>query len=84
MPNCICCGKPAEYSIQLAVGPNEHGHAGERYYLPNASVRDFEPNIPMRWFCHRHMRAVEDSVRATIAYHQLENGVPPLPLKDPS
>ena len=83
MSNCICCGRTGKHSIQLAVGPNGN-RPGERYYLPNKSARDNGANIQERWFCSEHMRALEDAVRATIVYHQAENGIEPVKLGNPS
>jgi hypothetical protein len=73
MIRCICCGKPGQFSVLLFGAPNGDGRTDERYYIPNQSVRKHE-KIPERWFCGAHMRAVEDSMRATILYHQTESG----------
>lgn len=78
---CICCGKPARFAILLATGPSQFGL--ERYYIPNQTFWE-ESEVPciregsfvgLKWFCHEHIRAVEDAVRATILYHQTENGI---------
>jgi hypothetical protein len=74
---CICCGSAGKFSILLAQGPHgEEGREDPRYYVPNDAVRSQKPS-PMKevWFCGEHMRAVEDAVRATILYHQAENGM---------
>jgi hypothetical protein len=75
---CLCCGSDGEYSIILGVAPEGDGR--HRYYIPNQSVRakigkpkDVSQEI---WFCPTCMRAVEDSMRATILYLQVENGQP--------
>lgn len=73
---CVCCAKPSDYAIQLAIGP--HGKrliALPRYYLPNQHARnpDFPPVIEDVHFCKGCMRTVEDAVRSTILYLQAEN-----------
>lgn len=76
MATCICCGEPGQFSIRLAVGPQgERGRDDDRYYIPNQGARERSETTHDTWFCHPHMRAVEDAVRATILYHQAENGV---------
>ncbi len=74
-------GKPGQFSILLATGPNGGGRHDEGYYLLRHGVRKIEPKIPERWFCNEHIRAVEDSVRVTISCHERENDVAPLALK---
>jgi hypothetical protein len=76
---CICCGQPGQYSILLAEGLNKDGLDIPRYYIPNAFVRQHEKEegrseTEEMMFCHPHMRAVEDNLRATILYLQAENG----------
>jgi len=83
MSDCICCGKPGRYSILLAIGPNGQ-RSDERYYLPNKFARDNHADIEERSFCPEHMRALEDIVRATIFYHQAENGIKPIEWRKPS
>ena len=73
---CVCCGKPSEYSIHLAVGPHaERLIALPRYYLPNQHARnpEFPQVVEEIDFCKECMRAVEDAVRARILYRQAEN-----------
>ena len=77
MPDfCICCGKPSKYSVHLAEGSQANTLlAVPRYYLPNQHARDpkFPAVIEEINFCKKCMRAVEDSLRATILYLQAEN-----------
>jgi hypothetical protein len=73
---CICCGKPSNYSIQLAVGIQANRlKALPRYYIPNQHARDPQapPVIDGIHFCGECMRSVEDALRATILYLQAEN-----------
>jgi hypothetical protein len=73
---CVCCGKESKYSVELALGPHaERLIALPRYYLPNQHARDpkFPAKIEQVAFCADCMRAVEDSIRATILYLQAEN-----------
>jgi hypothetical protein len=73
---CYACGKPANYSILLAI-------TGGRLYLPNQSVRESvgtgHPHTGLQEvpFCSGCMRHVEDALRATVLYLQSENGVSP-------
>jgi hypothetical protein len=69
---CVCCEKPGKFSIVLAIGPQGKKDVQiPRYYIPNQSVRQVEDEglppvtneVP---FCGKCMRAVEDSLRATI------------------
>jgi hypothetical protein len=76
---CICCDQAGQYSIRLAGGTNKDGLDLPRYYIPNALVRKHEEDEGRSvteeiMFCHPHMRAVEDNLRATILYLQAENG----------
>jgi hypothetical protein len=73
---CICCSKPSKFSIVLAEGSQaKRLLAMPRYYLPNQHARDSKfPDVKKEiHFCADCMRAVEDSVRATILYLQAEN-----------
>ena len=73
---CICCGKPGQYSIQLAVGTQANRLlATPRHYLPNQHARDpkFPAIVEDIHFCSDCMRPVEDALRATILYLQAEN-----------
>ena len=73
---CVCCGKPSEYSIRLAIGSQaERLVATPRYYLPNQHARNpqFPQVVEDVFFCAPCMRAVEDAVRSTILYLQAEN-----------
>jgi hypothetical protein len=73
---CVCCSKPSEYSILMAVGAQaERLIAQPRYYLPNQHARNpaFPQVVEEVHFCADCMRAVEDAVRATILYRQAEN-----------
>jgi hypothetical protein len=73
---CICCGKTAKYSVQLAVGAHaKRLVALPRYYLPNQHARnpDFPSVVDQIYFCKKCMRSVEDTLRATILYLQAEN-----------
>jgi hypothetical protein len=66
---CYSCGKPAKHSIMLAI-------TGDRLYLPNEIVRKSEPPHPgygPQSFCITCMRAIEDSLRATVQYLQSES-----------
>ena len=77
MSKCLCCKEEAVYSVLLAEGPNGDRGNGIRYYIPNQSVRESpEGTVKEIWFCHSCMRAVEDNMRATIAYLQAECGSP--------
>jgi hypothetical protein len=76
--DCVCCGKPARYTIQLAVGPSHNDLT--RYYIPNDFAREahggYDPieEVP---FCAACMRPIEDNLRATIGYLQSEAGKSP-------
>ena len=73
---CICCEKPSKYSIQLAEGSQaKRLLATRRYYLPNQHARNpkFPAVIDEIHVCKKCMRAVEDSLPATILYLQSEN-----------
>jgi hypothetical protein len=73
---CIGCGKPGEYSIQLAVGTQaKRLLALPRFYLPNQNARSpkFPADLHEIHFCKECMRTVEDALRATILYLQAEN-----------
>ncbi|MBX9646827.1 MAG: hypothetical protein K2X57_07205 [Xanthobacteraceae bacterium] len=76
---CICCGKPGKFSIILASGPQNqdfHRRDDDRFYIPNQAAREGDhPDMRERWFCSEHIRAIDDAVRATILYHQTENGL---------
>jgi hypothetical protein len=66
---CYSCGKPGKYTVMLAI-------TGDRVYLPNQIVRECEPPHPgygPESFCPTCMRAIEDSLRATILYLRSEN-----------
>lgn len=68
---CYSCGKPGRYSIMLAI-------TGGRLYLPNEAVRESEPSHPgygPQSFCTACMRAIEDSLRATVQYLQSESKI---------
>jgi hypothetical protein len=69
--DCVCCGKPGQFSIILAVGPNNVGDK-PRYYIPNQMVRQDTMADAEVLFCHRCMRMIEDNLRATIMYLQSE------------
>jgi hypothetical protein len=76
---CVCCKKESEYSILLAVAPDDE--TGLRYYIPNQIVRNTEDEnldlyanvVHAVWFCHECMRKVEDNLRETIATLQKQN-----------
>lgn len=73
---CICCGKTAKYSIELAEGTQASRLlAIPRYYLPNQHARNpmFPSVIEKIHFCRKCMRSVEDALRATILYLQAEH-----------
>jgi hypothetical protein len=75
MSKCICCKGKAIYSVLLAGGPHSDRRNSPRWYLPNQSVREHPTDVMQEiWFCHPCMRAVEDNLRATIAYLQAEGG----------
>ncbi len=75
---CIGCGKPGEYTIQLAVGPDGTG-SDARYYIPNEFVRSNpHPSLNEVPFCSACMRTIEDNFRATVRYLQHENEQTPL------
>lgn len=66
---CYSCGNPGKYNIMLAV-------TGDRLYLPNQIVRESEPPHPgygPHSFCQACMRAIEDSIRATVLYLKSES-----------
>lgn len=73
---CICCSRPAKYSIQLAEGPQASRLlATPRFYLPNQHARDpsFPPVVKDVHYCANCMRSIEDALRATILYLQAEH-----------
>jgi hypothetical protein len=76
---CVCCGKLSTYTIVLALGPQAAPAKHRRYYIPNDSVRkeigtQFDVTEEVH-FCPTCIRAVEDSMRATILYLQAESGL---------
>lgn len=74
---CIGCGQEAKYSILLAAGPHAGSNPTPRWYIPNQIVREDNdcPSINEVWFCHSCMRMIEDNLRATVLYLQVENGL---------
>jgi len=71
---CYTCGKNSNFSILLA-------RTNGRIYLPNQAVRreaqDYGDGYGEISFCKDCMRAIEDSLRATILYLQTENNITP-------
>lgn len=65
MTDCHCCHQPTEFSILLI-----HDTIAMRRYLPNQHARNLPKTsldvIEEVGFCHPCMRAIEDSLNATI------------------
>lgn len=85
--DCTCCGKPASYTIQVAVAESQNRVTDVRYYLPNQGfrtetdpqmLRQIRQQLKELPFCPQCVRAVEDNFRATILYLQDEHGMPAL------
>ncbi len=68
------CGKPPYYTVLLVRSEDEH--TTTRYYLPNQHARSesVEEEVP---FCRECLRRIEDAMRATIIYIQIEACRPP-------
>jgi hypothetical protein len=59
---CECCGRPARYAIQLS---REH----DRFYIPSHIARHEWPwSVEEVSFCRPCMRAIEDGLRASVAW----------------
>ena len=73
---CRTCSKTAKYSVLLASSPHDNSSddPSVRYYLPNQLARE-EKHFQEVLFCHPCMRTIEDNLRATILYLQIENGL---------
>lgn len=72
---CVCCGEEGKFGVLLVVGPSSKDER-PRYYLPNqrarAEIGGPHDVVEVIWFCHAHMRGIEDNLRATIRYLQDE------------
>jgi hypothetical protein len=63
---CVCCGEKGTHSISLVVAVDTK-RGGPRYFFPDISHRDYEPNtIHEVAFCWPCMRELENNFRATI------------------
>lgn len=75
MNKCLCCNNEGTSQILLAEGSNDDVFEEPRWYIPNQTVREYGVEfIKEVWFCHPCMRAIEDSLRATIMYLEREGG----------
>jgi|GEM_PF-4200937 len=72
---CICCGSPAEVSVELTAGNDRNEN--ERYGLPDQYSRSGVPGHPpisTTPFCSECKTKMSDAVRATIRNLQYDHG----------
>jgi ribosomal protein L28 len=76
---CVCCNKKAKINIELVNDTHRGTNVTPRWYIPNQVARTITDGIRSRiekvWFCSDCIRKVEDNLRATITYLQIENDI---------